>query len=239
MPSDSVPSSNPVSPEAPSSPPASKPPRPVLDGIFAFSPNRHTLGGTAYFIQEASGNILVDSPPWDESVQSWISDQGGLRWLFITHRDGIHHVREIQQMFGCEVVIQEQEAYLLPGLTVTSFQHDFQLSDQTRAVWTPGYSPGSSCLYSTVHGGVLFSGRHLLPNQQGEPVPLRISKTFHWKRQIKSIQRLLDEFTPETLNHLCPAANIGFLRGQRSLDRAYQRLAQLDLEQCLASKPGL
>jgi glyoxylase-like metal-dependent hydrolase (beta-lactamase superfamily II) len=216
-----------------------KPPRHVLDGILAFPPNRHTLGGTAYLLQEAAGNILIDCPAWDTAVQTFIQQQGGIRWLFLTHRNGSSHVRDIQQAFGCEIVVQEQEAYLLPGLAVTTFQNSFKFSDRCWAIWTPGYSPGSACLYSTMHGGVLFSGRHLLPNQQGEPVPLRISKTFHWKRQIQSVQRLLQEFTPETLRFICPAANIGFLHGQRTIEQAYQRLAQLDLQQRLLDEPGL
>ncbi|MGL5193174.1 MAG: MBL fold metallo-hydrolase, partial [Chroococcales cyanobacterium] len=44
-----------------------KQPRAVLDNIFAFSPNRETLGATAYLIVENNANILVDCPPWDES----------------------------------------------------------------------------------------------------------------------------------------------------------------------------
>ena len=75
---------------------------------------------------------------------------------------------------------------------------------------------------------MLFSGRHLVPNLQGEPVPLRTAKTFHWPRQIKSLQNLLARFTPETLQYLCPGANTGFLRGTGAIDRAYERLAALD-----------
>jgi len=80
--------------------------------------------------------------------------------------------------------------------------------------------------FITSQAGVLFSGR-LAPDQLGEPV-LRTAKTFHWPRQIKSFQSLLDRFTPETLQYICPAANTGFLRGKRVVIR-YQRLTSLDL----------
>ena len=43
-----------------SSPP--KLPRSVSETIFAFPPNRETLGGTAYLLLEPSGNILIDCP---------------------------------------------------------------------------------------------------------------------------------------------------------------------------------
>ncbi len=217
----------------------SKLPRSVFETIFAFPPNRATLGGTAYFVTEPSGNILIDCPAWDETNHDFLQQQGGVRWLFLTHRGAIAHVREIQQAFECEILIQEQEAYLLPGLTITPFQHEFTLSSHSRAIWTPGHSPGSACLYHSLYGGVLFSGRHLLPNQQGNPVPLRTSKTFHWRRQVQSVDKLLQQFSPETLNFICPGANTGFLRGNRSIDQAFDRLTQLDLTQLLQTKPML
>jgi glyoxylase-like metal-dependent hydrolase (beta-lactamase superfamily II) len=224
-----------------------KPPRLIFEGIFAFPPNRDTLGGTAYLIvgsvtpepSRTPENLLIDCPAWNSVNQEFLQQQGGVRWLFLTHRGAIAKAREIQQVFGCEIVIQEQEAYLLPGLTVTPFQQQLVLSPQTQAIWTAGHSPGSACLHSTAHGGILFTGRHLLPNAQGEPVPLRIAKTFHWPRQIQSLQRLRDRFTPQTLRYICPGANTGFLRGKGAVDRAYDRLTQLDIELLLQSQPLL
>jgi glyoxylase-like metal-dependent hydrolase (beta-lactamase superfamily II) len=197
------------------------------------------MGGVSYFILENFGNILVDCPAWDGENQEFLQEKGGMRWLFLTHRGAIGKVKEIQKVFDCQILIQEQEAYLLPGLEVTTFQDEFALSPTTQAIWTAGHSPGSSCLYHRLYGGVLFTGRHVLPNQAGQPVPLRISKTFHWPRQIANVRKLCDRFSPETLNYLCPGANTGFLRGKRAIDRAYERLAQLDLEALLQSKPGL
>ena len=148
---------------------------------------------------------------------------------------GISKAREIQETFGCEILIQEQEAYLLPGLRVTTFGQECSIGSG-QAIWTPGHSPGSSCLYYSGEGGVLFSGRHLLPNHLGEPMPLRTAKTFHWPRQIKSVQSLLERFTPETLQHICPGANTGFLRGNKAINQAYQRLADLDLGALVQTK---
>jgi len=225
-----------------------KPPRLIFEGIFAFPPNRDTLGGTAYLVTGSvtpepenllPENLLIDCPAWNSVNQEFLQKQGGVRWLFLTHRGAIAKAREIQQVFGCEIVIQEQEAYLLPGLTVTPFQQEWVLNPQTQAIWTAGHSPGSACLYSTAHSGILFTGRHLLPNAQGEPMPLRIAKTFHWPRQIQSLQRLRDRFTPQTLRYICPGANTGFLRGKGAIDRAYERLTQLDIDLLLQSQPLL
>jgi glyoxylase-like metal-dependent hydrolase (beta-lactamase superfamily II) len=209
-------------------PTALKPPRLVLDNIFAFPPNRETLGGTAYLIVENAVNLLIDCPAWNERNEQFLREKGGVSTLLITHRGAIGRVREIQASTECKILIQEQEAYLLPGLDVTSFESSILTSSGT-AIWTPGHSPGSACFYYPHLGGVLFSGRHLLPNPQGEVMPLPTPTTFHLPRQLKSVQLLLEKFTPETLKFICPGANTGFLRGKGFVDQAYQRLAALDL----------
>ncbi len=207
---------------------SSKQPQIILDHLWAFSPNRQTLGGTAYLIVENQGNILVDCPAWTLEHENFLFKMG-IRWLVITHRGGMGEVKTLQQQLGCEVIVQEQEAYLLPDCRTTTFATELILTPQVSVFWTPGHSPGSACVYNTAVGGILFSGRHLLPNPQGQPTPLRTAKTFHWPRQLKSVQQILDTFSPQTLSYLCPGANTGFLRGERAIAHPYEHLAQLDL----------
>ncbi len=227
-----------------STPPAAKQPQPVFETVFAFSPNRETLGGTAYFIQEQnatgqSANILVDCPALSEVNRTFIHNRGGIRTLFITHRGGMAQVKEWQATFGCEVLIQEQEAYLLPTISPQTFHHGHTLSSTSRVFWTTGHSPGSACLYHSRYGGVLFTGRHLLPSKGGAPSPLRLSKTFHWPRQLRHAQQLISDFTPQTLSTLCPGANTGFLRGDKKIDNAYAQLQTIDWQTLATAKPIL
>ncbi|MGB3309112.1 MAG: MBL fold metallo-hydrolase [Nodosilinea sp.] len=229
---------------APVPSPSPKVPRMVFDTVCAFPPNRDTQGATAYFIvnNTAEGqpaNLLIDAPAWNEDNREWLMARGGIRWLFITHRGSIGRAATIHKALNCEVVIQEQEAYLLPDTPTTPFHHSFRFSPQSEAIWTPGHSPGSACLYYSAHGGVLFTGRHLLPNRAGEPEPLRLAKTFHWPRQLQQVEALKTRFSAETLAHLCPGASTGFLRGQRSIDRAYERLQQIDIEALRNTQPLL
>ncbi|MGB3199788.1 MAG: MBL fold metallo-hydrolase [Nodosilinea sp.] len=224
--------------------PSPKAPRLVFDTVYAFPPNRDTQGGTAYFIvnNTAEGqpaNLLIDAPAWDEGTHQWLTARGGVQWLFITHRGGMGQTAKIHKALNCEVVIQEQEAYLLPNITTTPFHHSFRFSPDLEALWTPGHSPGSACLYYSAHGGVLFTGRHLLPNRSGEPEPLRLAKTFHWPRQLQQVEAVRTRFSAASLAHLCPGASTGFLRGQRSIDRAYEKLQQLDIEAFREAQPLL
>ena len=210
----------------------SKPPRLILPRIFAFAPNRDSLGGTAYFIANETGNILIDCPAWDDRNREWLQENGGVEWLIFTHRGGMgKQVQPMQVALKCDVIVQEQEAYLLPETKVTSFANSFSLTPEIELIWTPGHSPGSTCVYYKQQGGILFTGRHLLPKSAVEVVPLRTAKTFHWWRQIKSITKLRDRFAGDNLKYILPGANTGYLRGQGYIDDAYGKLKNLDLDE--------
>ena len=207
-----------------------KPPRSILPGIFAFTPNRDTLGATSYLIVDKSGNILLDCPPWNEANQEFIQSQGGIEVTAISHRGGMgHKIKQIQQAFDCKIIVQEQEAYLLPEVSVISFTDSLVIGSDFELIWTPGHSPGSTCLYCQQHEGILFTGRHLLPKSKTEIAPLRTAKTFHWKRQLNSIARLVERFNSETLRYILPGANTGYLRGTGYIDCAYEQLQRLNL----------
>ena len=225
-------------------PASAKAPQAVFDTIFAFPPNRETLGGTAYLILEKdadgqSANILVDCPAFSEAHQAFMTEQGGIDTLFITHRGGMAQVSEFQSAFNAQVVIQEQEAYLLPTVTTQTFRRDRTLSPTSRVFWSAGHSPGAACLYHSGYGGVLFTGRHLLPDRDGAPRPLRRSKTFHWPRQLRNAQQLLADFTPDTLSYICPGGSTGFLRGEKKIPHAYSQLQTADWEALAQVEPVL
>ncbi len=223
---------------------SAKQPRLVLDGIYAFAPNRATMGGSAYFIVEkdctgCSANLLVDAPAYNPEIIEFIEHQGGVKQWVITHRGAIGEAKALQAALQCELVVQEQEAYLLPDVPcVVSYQDSLGLGTQTQVLWTPGHSPGSACVYYPGHGGVLFTGRHLLPNRQGQLTPLRFAKTFHWPRQLQHVANLQTRFSRATLSYICPAANTGFLRGQHVVANAYDQLQAIDVGQLL-SAPAL
>jgi glyoxylase-like metal-dependent hydrolase (beta-lactamase superfamily II) len=198
--------------------------RPILPGLFAFRPNRATLGGTAYFIQ-AQGeqpSLLIDSPAYSQENLDFLEAQGGVALMFITHRGAIGETKKFHQHFGCTVVLQEQEAYLVDIPRLQTFEKSWSLGSY-EALWTPGHSPGSSCLRWSAPGGVVFSGRHLLPDARGYPAPLKTQKTFHWPRQIQQVQALLDQW-PD-FYYLCPGAGTGLLRGKGLVEEAHSKVS--------------
>lgn len=237
--------SNSPSPEISTPEISVKPPQKVCDRLYAFPPNRESLGGTAYFLQHPEGNVLIDCPSWPGAL-AFLAEQR-VRWLVLTHRTAHARVLAIQQALDCDVIVQEQEVYLLPDVRTTAFADRLILASgdqgqpELEVIWTCGYSPGSACLYWADQGGILFTGRHLLPTIQGELAPLRTAKTFHWPRQLRSVAALRDRFRPdgpEPLGQICPGASIGFLRGKFTIDRAAEQLAGLDLDQLRSAPAG-
>jgi glyoxylase-like metal-dependent hydrolase (beta-lactamase superfamily II) len=215
---------------------SAKLPRPILDGLFAFSPNRLTLGGTAYLILAADetgqpANVLIDAPAHEPALLQFITDHGGVQTWVITHRGASGATKALQAALGCPVLVQEQEAYLLPDVpNIVTYGAHHTISPNCDVLWTPGHSPGSACVYLNRSGGVLFTGRHLLPNRHGQLQPLRFSKTFHWPRQLRSVQALQARFSDQPLQYVCPGANTGFLRGQYIVSDAHQQLQSIDLD---------
>ncbi len=210
-----------------------KKPHLVLQNVFAFAPNRDTLGGTSYLIvNKFDGalpqNILIDAPAWNDTNQKFIAQQGGVHWAIVTHRGGLGQMATIAQELACAVIIQEQEAYLLPDTPTTTYHQTYQITltapetasentpeEPLQVIWTPGHSPGSACVY---YAGMMFTGRHLLPDRQMNPQPLQTAKTFHWPRQLRSVNRLKELF-PQ-VKFLLPGASSGMLRGQGFIDMA-------------------
>lgn len=81
--------------------------RQLLEELFALPSNKDTLGGTAYFILEKTSNILMDYPEWNQQVEDFLQQHGGVRCLFITHRSAVSKlVKSLQKTLKCSVVIQ-------------------------------------------------------------------------------------------------------------------------------------
>ena len=203
-------------------------PRLILENIFAFAPNSNTLAGTSYLLIHPQGNILIDCPMWNESNLQFCQEKGGVKYLFITNRDAISkQARKICEDLNCELIIQEQEAYLLPNLNPITFSTDYQIYDDCQLIWTCGYTPASSCLYISQQKGLLFSGRHLLPISPTEITALKFRKTFHWRRQIKSVKLLIDRFDESNLRYILPGANTNYLKEKGYIDQAYDKVSHI------------
>jgi glyoxylase-like metal-dependent hydrolase (beta-lactamase superfamily II) len=166
----------------------------MLPGILEFedrSPS--TYGGRAFLVVGPKYNVMVDTPACTRRVIEAVRGAGGLRYVFLTHRDEIGEVRELRRELGGAVILHRTEAALVPGGTDLVFDVDFEVEPGLWVIHTPGHSPGSSCLL--LHRDrlrVLFTGDHILRRRDDVPAPLKFPWTWDWDAQVASARRLLD-----------------------------------------------
>ena len=189
-------------------------------GLWAFPPSRDSDGGTAWLLHSQSGaSVLVDVPLLSDEHLSWLQQQPP-GWIVLTHRQGHGRCRRLQEQLGWPVLVQEQEAYLLPTLQQRhSFGEQRELEPGLQLLWTPGPTPGSCCLHWAQGGrDVLFCGRLLWPCGPLN-VEMRIGdSTFHASRQRRSLERLRAWLNPGQPAQIACAAGLGALRGAKLVE---------------------
>ncbi|MEB3105362.1 MAG: MBL fold metallo-hydrolase [Cyanobacteriota bacterium] len=213
-------------------PAAGRPPRQVQPGLWLFAPNRDTQGGSSWLLQGPEGPLLIDCPGVTQANLDFLAQQGADGTLVLTSREGHGRCRRIQEATGWPVVVQEQEAYLLPTVEgVEPFGSEHTLSAGLRLLWTPGPTPGSAVVHAQgTWGDLLFCGRLLMPVAPGALAPLRTTRCFHWRRQLASIGKLRDWLPPGSPAWIACGGGLGALRGEALVADGAALLAAIDLD---------
>jgi len=201
----------PISPPDPG-----RPPRQVRPGLWLFAPSRDSQGGSSWLLEAEGGQpaLLVDCPGYTQANLHFLADQGASGALVLTSREGHGRCRRVQERLGWPVWVQEQEAYLLPKVErLHSWGEELELAGG-RLLWTPGPSPGAAVVHISRHGlDLLFCGRLLLPTAPGALAPLRTARTFHWPRQLRSLERLRQALPAPSPDWIACGGGLGALRG--------------------------
>lgn len=215
---------------------AGRPPQLVGQGLWLFPPNPQTHGGSAWLLETSAGDLLIDCPPETEATAAFLQTRAAAErrsgWIVLLGRDGHGHWRRLQQLLGWPVVVQEQEAYLLPGLQdLIPFGAEHDLSEGLRLLWTPGASPGAAVLHACggVAGGVdgLFCGRLLVPVGPQRLAPLPSPRGFHTPRQRRSVVELVRWLPSGSPSWIASSAALGALGGAPLVQGGALLLAEL------------
>ncbi len=194
---------------------AGRPPQQVLDGLWAFAPNRDCQGGTAWWLEQAGGALLVDCPAYTAANLAFLRGRpAGM--LLLTSREGHGRTRRFQEALGWPVLVQEQEAYLLPGVQqLQTFGEELELAPGWRLLWTPGPTPGACVLHASGEPDVLFCGRLLSPTGPGAAAPLATARSFHWGRWQRSLKTLKAWLPQGSPRWIASGAGLGALAGEK------------------------
>lgn len=152
-----------------------------------------SFGAAAYLVVRPEGNVLVDSPRFAGPLVRRVEALGGVRTMFLTHRDDVADHARWAAHFGCERVMHERDVAADTRDVEVRVRGDatLALADDLLVIPTPGHTEGSACLLWKDR--VLFSGDHLAWSaSRGHVVAFRDACWFDWDVQTESVRRLLD-----------------------------------------------
>lgn len=173
---------------------ASRFPEPVAENVhYCGYAAESSFGASSYLIERPEGNWMVDSPRAAGPLLKNIESMGGVKRMFLSHRDDVADHAKFARRFGCERVIHRLEARGALAAVETKLDIDepAKIDDDLWAIPVPGHTEGSiAYLY---RDKFLFSGDHLWwsPNVGALHASRRVC-WYDWRQQIRSMERLLD-----------------------------------------------
>ena len=148
-----------------------------------------SFGATSYLALRAGGNVLVDVPRWNAPLASRIREMGGVRTIFLTHRDDVAQQRRWAEAFGAERVMHARDSAGVEVERTLEGDEPIELAEDLLAVPTPGHTEGSACL--VFRSKFLFSGDHVAWSpSRGHVYAFRSACWYDWPTQIASMERL-------------------------------------------------
>lgn len=151
----------------------------------------NSYGAASYFIRRPDGNVLVDSPRFAPPLVQRLEAIGGIRYLYLTHRDDVADHEKFHQHFGCDRILHSQE------ITASTRNVEMQLSGTDPIVLapdlliipTPGHTRGHTVLlYDQTF---LFTGDHLAwSDHLNQLIAFRNACWYSWSELSRSMQTL-------------------------------------------------
>jgi glyoxylase-like metal-dependent hydrolase (beta-lactamase superfamily II)/ferredoxin len=145
-----------------------------------------SYGAQSYLVRRAEGNVLIDSPRFAGPLVRRIDALGGIRHMFLTHRDDVADHARFRERFGCERIIHRDDAVIDVEVLLDG---DRELGPGLRVIHVPGHTRGSCVLL--VDDEYLFTGDHLWA-WEGRLEMGRNVSWYSWTEQKKSLRKLLD-----------------------------------------------
>jgi len=149
-----------------------------------------SFGGSSYFVEHAAGNWLIDSPRYIEHLARRFAAMGGIRYIFLTHRDDVADARRYAGRFGAARIIHRLELPAQPDAERVMEGFDAQeLAPGFLAIPTPGHTAGHCALQHD--GRFLFSGDHLWWSRARARLNASRDVCWHsWRQQVASVKLL-------------------------------------------------
>ncbi len=154
-----------------------------------------SFGAWSYLIvrpEKDGGNVLIDSPRFATQLVKKIDTMGGVRTMFLTHRDDVADHDRFAKRFGCERVMHADDGATRLGIeNIIRGDVPFAIDDGLLAIPVPGHTRGHTVLL--YKNKFFFTGDHLAwsPNRNAL-IAFRNACWYSWKAQTQSMEKLLN-----------------------------------------------
>jgi glyoxylase-like metal-dependent hydrolase (beta-lactamase superfamily II)/ferredoxin len=150
-----------------------------------------SFGGNSYFLQDAGGNWLIDSPRYIKHLVDAFDRMGGIRYIFLTHEDDVADAARYAKRFGATRIIHRADLAAAPDAEWIVDGHEpIAVSQKMKIIPVPGHTPGSMALL--YDGRYLFTGDHVWWDRECDRFD--IPKVYVWNQRDldRSTEKLLD-----------------------------------------------
>jgi glyoxylase-like metal-dependent hydrolase (beta-lactamase superfamily II)/ferredoxin len=152
-----------------------------------------SYGASSYFIASPEGNVLIDSPRFARPLVKRIEELGGVRLMFLTHRDDVADHEKWAGHFNAERVLHRDDlGRSISGIEKVLTGHEaLEIGEHLLAIPTPGHTRGHTALLYRNH--YLFSGDHLWWSETYDALHASRGVCWYsWPEQIRSVELLLN-----------------------------------------------
>ena len=161
------------------------------DGVYYCGFNSpKSYGGNSYFIRHPEGNWLIDSPKYVQHLVGKIESLGGVKYIFLTHRDDVAEAQKFARRFGSARIIHRTELSAQPDAEIViEGTEPRQFSSDFLIIPTPGHTRGHCVLLYKNY--FLFTGDHLWWSRVRKSLSASKSVCWYsWDEQTESMKRL-------------------------------------------------
>jgi glyoxylase-like metal-dependent hydrolase (beta-lactamase superfamily II) len=154
-----------------------------------------SFGAWSYLVvrpDNEGGNVLIDSPRFATQLVKKIEAMGGVRTMFLTHRDDVADHARFAERFGCARVMHTADGAGRLGIeNVIRGDGPVELDNELIAIPVPGHTRGHAVLL--YRDKFLFTGDHLAWSpRRNTLIAFRDACWYSWSEQTKSMERLLE-----------------------------------------------
>jgi glyoxylase-like metal-dependent hydrolase (beta-lactamase superfamily II)/ferredoxin len=149
---------------------------------------RASYGANAYLLEHAGGNWMIDSPRWNPALARALAARGGVRYVFLTHRDDVADAARYAAHFGAQRIIHARDRSAQRDAEIVVDGDDAVAFGDVTVIPTPGHTRGHCVLH---HARFLFSGDHLAWDRDAHALSAHRDVCWYdWPTQLLSVAKL-------------------------------------------------